>query len=174
MMRWAKPPMDRDQFTLFAPTPDAMIAPEDSVRLVDEILRALDWSAWENQYMGCIGQPPLPPRALAGIILYGLSLGIRSSRQLEQACRVRIDFLWLAEGFQPDHSTLCDFRTKFRAELKDLFGQLGRVAMSLGLVRLNRVGLDGTRIGANSSRHATATAQTLAERVAALEALKAV
>ena len=71
-------------------------------------------------------------------------------------------------GVSIDHSTFCNFRTRFERELKDLFGQIGRLAMNMGLIRLNEVSLDGTRVLANSSRHATATAKTLAEREAAL------
>jgi hypothetical protein len=81
-----------------------------------------------------------------------------------------LDFLWLVEGRPIDHATFCGFRTRFQEELKDLFGQIGRLAMSMGLIRLNQVALDGTRVRANSSRHATASSKTLAERIQALDA----
>ena len=61
-------------------------------------------------------------RIMAGAILYGLTHGIRSSRRLEWACGNAVDFMWLVEGRTIDHSTFCDFRTKFQRELKDLFG----------------------------------------------------
>ena len=44
---WAKPPMARKQIVLFAPTLDATIAEDHPVRLVDEILGRMDWTAWE-------------------------------------------------------------------------------------------------------------------------------
>ena len=102
--------------------------------------------------------------------MYGMTQGIRSSRRLEWACGNAKDFLWLAEGPTIDHSTLCGFRTRFRREIKALFRQTAEVAMRMGMVRLNQVALDGTKVKANSSRHATATAETLAERLAALDA----
>lgn len=74
------------------------------------------------------------------------------------------------EGRPIDHATFCGFRTRFGPELKDLFRQIGRLAMAMGLIRLNQVALDGTRVRANSSRHATASAKTLQERIAALDA----
>jgi transposase len=43
------------------------------------------------------------------------------------------------------------------------------MAIEMGLARLNQIGLDGTRVRANSSRHRTATARTLEERLAALD-----
>lgn len=166
---WDTPPMDRNQILLFSPTLDAMIADDHPVRVLDEILSTMDWREWEGRYNGRIGRPPIPPKALASVILYGLSLGVRSSRQLERACTVSLDFMWLTSGRGIDHSTICEFRTAFSEELKGTFKQTGRIAMAMGLMRLNLIGLDGTRERANSSRHGTATAKTLEGRLAVLD-----
>jgi transposase len=136
---WAKPPMAREQIVLFAPTLDATIAEDHPVRLVDEILGRMDWTAWEAKYNGGRGQPPIPPRVVAGVLLYGLSRGVRSSRHLEYLIGNNLDFIWLAEGRRIDHSTLCQFRKEFHGPLKDLFRQVCRIAMTMGLIRLNEV-----------------------------------
>ena len=133
---WAKPGLDRQQAMLFYPTLDQSISNDHPVRLLDEILRALDWSAWEQEYDGRRGQPPIPPWVMAGVILYGLMRRIRSSRQLEYACANNIDFMWLSEGRTIDHDTLCKFRTRFKEPLKRLFKDVGRLAMTMGLIRL--------------------------------------
>jgi len=169
MARWASPVMDRQQMVLFSSTLEDEIPPDHPVRLMDEILSALDWSGWESHYVLVLGQPPIHPKVLASAILYGLSLGMRSSRQLERACLMMLDFMWLTEKRSIDHSTFCKFRTEFSRELKDLFRQVGRVAIRMEMVRLNQVSLDGTKVAANSSRHATATAKTLAERLEELD-----
>jgi len=106
---------------------------------------------------------------VAGLLLYGLTQGIRSSRRLEWACAHAVDFMWLAEGRVIDHSTFCGFRTTFRDELKDLFRHIGRLALVMGVVRLNSVGIDGTRIAANSSRHRTRSAESIEAEVAKLD-----
>lgn len=168
MARWATPPMDRRQAIMFTPTLDQVIPEDHPVRLFDEILTQCDWTDWEAQYVRVHGQPPIHPRIMAGVILYGLSHGIRSSRRLEWACKNAMDFLWLAEGRDIDHSTFCNFRTRFGQELKGLFRQIGRIAMVMGMIRLNQVALDGTRVKANSSRHGTASAKTLEGRMTAL------
>lgn len=168
---WAEAPMNREQISLFAPTLDSMIADDDPVRLFDEVLAGIDWSLWEAEYDGQRGQPPIHPRHVAAGILYGLCRGIRSSYKLEEACGYRLDFIWLLHGRVIDHSTFSKFRTKFSAPLKDLFKQIGRIAMTLGLIRLGEVAFDGTRVKANNSRYATRTAKTLEEKLAALDAL---
>ena len=152
---WAETPMNREQMALFSPTLDSVISEDDPVRLLDEVLTGIDWSSWKAEYHGKRGQPPIHPRQIAGAILYGMYRGIRSSRKLEEACCYRLDFLWLQEGRQIDHTTFCKFRTRFAEPLKDLFKQIGRVAMSLGLIRLLEVGFDGTRVKANNSRYVT-------------------
>lgn len=168
---WAEPPINRHQSVLFAPTLDETIGDDDPVRLVDEVLGGIDWSTFEAQYDGTKGQPAIHPRYVAAGILYGLCRGIRSSRKLEEACRYRVDFMWLVENRQMDHSTFAKFRVKFARPLKDLFKQIGRVAMTLGLVRLGEVAFDGTRVKANNSRYATRTAKTLEEKLQVLDTL---
>jgi len=169
MKYWAKAPMDRQQVRLFCPTLDDVIDEEHPVRLFWEVLSTRDWTSWEARYHGHRGQPAIHPRIVAGLLLYGLSQKIRSSRSLEAACQNRLDFIWLAEGRQIDHSTFCDFRIAFGQELKGLFRQIGRVAMTMGLIRLNQVALDGTRVKANSSRHHTARASRLERCLEALD-----
>ncbi len=169
MGHWATPRLDRKQVTLFAPTLDASIADDHPVRLFHETLGRIDFSPWEASYVRVVGQPPIHPRVLAGCILYGLSLGIRSSRKLEDAAANRLDFIWLLEGRVPDHATICKFRTQFGKQIKDLFRQVGRVAMSLGLVSLNSVMLDGTELKANNSRYATNRRASLQQKLDALD-----
>lgn len=156
--RWAETPMPREQMALFSPTLDDAISQDHPVRLLDEILRGLDWSDWVTPCSDHRGRLPIHPRVLAAIILYGLMRRIRSSRMLEYMCGHNVDFLWLAEGHCPDHSTLCGFRKESRKALKGLFRQVGRLAMAMGLVQLVEVAFDGTRVKANASRHHTWTA----------------
>lgn len=170
MSHWARRPQDRNQVVLFCPTLDDQIPPDHPVRLFDEVLRAVDWSAWESMYVKVAGQPPIHPRVMASAILYGLSLGIRSSRVLENACTNRFDFYWLLEGQSIDHSTLCKFRTGFAGQLKELFGKIGRIGIELGLVTLNLVTLDGTDVKANNARCNTARRTTIQQKLAALDA----
>lgn len=170
MTRWAEPPMDRTQTMMFCPTLDAMIDEDHPARLFDEILAGCDWSRWEAHYEVKVGQPAIHPRIVASALLYGMSHGIRSSRRLEWACSNALDFLWLVHGRPIDHSTFCGFRKRFGKDLKVLFRQVAHLAMRMGLIRLNQVALDGTKVKANSSRDATVTAKTIEERLQALDA----
>ena len=165
MSRFASNPIDRHQVSMFRPTLEESIGPDHPVRLYDEILAQCQWSSWENQYSRAAGQPPIHPRIMASITLYGLGRGIRSSRVLEYMCCNSIDYIWLAQGHQPDHSTFCKFRNRFEKELKELFRQIAQMAIDMKLASLAIVGLDGSRIRANSSRHSTAGRKTIEENL---------
>jgi transposase len=170
---WAEPPLDRchTRFWRLVSTLDAAIKRDDPVRFFDEVLALVDWSAWEARYPRRRGQPPIHPRYLVAAILYGLWRGIRSSRNLEEACCYRLDFIWLVQGRHIDHTTFSKFRTRFHDELKQLFKQVGLMAMQLGLIGLGEVAFDGTRVKANNSRFGTRTAKTLEEKLQVLDEL---
>ena len=160
---WAATPCPRDQLTLFAQRLDDAIAEDHPVRLLDALLAELDWSAFESRYHGSLGQPPIHPRILAGVILYGLMSRVRASRSLEEALTMRIDFRWLASGHTADHTTLSEFRRNFPDELKGLFVQIGLLAAELGITSLKRLAFDGTRIKANNRRNGSRSPKRLRE-----------
>jgi transposase len=168
---WATAPAAREQITLFAPTLDSIIPDDAQVRVLDEVLAGFDWTEWEAEYDGKRGQPPIHPRWVAACILYGLTRGTRSSRKLEYQCCCNLEFIWLVEGRQIDHTTIAKFRTRFAKPLKGLFRQVCKIAMSIGLIRLGEVAFDGTRARANNSRFNTRTAKTLEEKLEALDLL---
>jgi len=167
-IRFAEPKAPRGQQVLFAQYLDEVVAADAPVRGMVRLLEEMDWSAWEQAYAGC-GQPPIHPRYLAGAILYGLVHKVRSSRALEDAARNRLDFIWLLEGFTPDHSTFANFRKRHRKAIKKL---QKRVAEELVMRReqaLVQLLIDGTRLRADSDRHGARTAKTVERIIAELE-----
>lgn len=158
---WARTPLPREQTLLFPTRLDEIIPADHLVRVYAELLADYDWSEWEALYDGVVGQPPIHPRYLAVLWLYGLRRRIGTTRKLEYAIQFYTDFMWLAEGHTPDHTTLNKFRTKFGQALKDLFRYVSRRALLEGYLQLNESGTDGTRIKANASRYKTWTAEKI-------------
>ena len=64
-----------------------------------------------------------------------------------------IGLRYLSGNQQPDYWTLSEFRRRHHAALGDLLVQTVCLAAKAGLVRLNHVALDGTKIKANASKH---------------------
>lgn len=160
-MRFAKPKMPREQQVLFPHYLDELVGASSPVRTLAALLEEVDWSAWEKSYEGC-GQPPIHPRYLAGAILHGLLNRVRSSRALERAARKDLDFLWLLEGFTPDHSTFSEFRTRHAEAIQGLHGEIARKLVMRKEKALLHLILDGTRIQADSARQGSRTAETIA------------
>lgn len=98
------------------------------------------------------GRPSYDPVTLVKIILYGYSVGLTSSREIERACFERIDFRFLSGNRQPDHRTISTFRKQNLKEFGDLFLQTLSIAIDEELVEMKDVAFDGTKVLANASK----------------------
>ena len=101
---------------------------------------------------GRIGRPSLPRKLLLAVWLYGLIKGIRTCRKLEEACRLRVDFRYLAGRVIPDHTTLWRFFDEHRAAIKELLRLFVQVLKRLDQVDTSQVIVDGTTVKAAGSR----------------------
>jgi hypothetical protein len=90
---------------------------------------------------------------LLGILVYGYATGVFSSRKLERASYDSVAFRFLAANEHPDHDTIASFRRRFLKEIEGLFVQVLLLAREMGMLQLGTVGLDGTKVHANASRH---------------------
>ena len=163
IVRRAQPECDRDQMVLFASGLDEVVGPDHVVRVVDQVMDRVDWRPMENFYHQKLGEPPIHPRVLCAVILYGLICRIRACRTLEEALEVRLDFRWLAQGRSIDHSTLSEFRRKHPEQLRGLFVPLVLIGKEQGLVTFNRIAIDGTRVRAANRRTGSRTRDQLRE-----------
>ena len=76
-----------------------------------------------------------------------------SSRQIARKTYEDVAFRVLTADQHPDFRTISDFRERHLAALGDLFVQVVRLAGRLGLVKLEHVAQDGSKILANASKH---------------------
>lgn len=165
--------MEREQIVLFQTSIDERIPHDHPVRMLDEILDRLDWTAWENTYDGRKGQPPIHPAVLCKVLLFAMTRRIRSSRAIEYNVNHSIDFMWLASGRCIDHTTLSEFRRKHGEQIKGIQRQMIKTAIDMGLARLSELCIDGTRILANANRYKRWTADKLPPELADLKARRA-
>jgi transposase len=156
-MHWARPPQPRLQRVLLPPLVDELVGLHHPARVLDRFLDMVDWTPFERIYKRDVGQPPIHPRVIVGVIIYGTLVRIHSSRALEDALRFRSDFVWLAEGHEIDHSTICSFRNRHHEQIRELFTNLVLIAQNMGLAKLTTLAFDGTRIRANNNRNRSRT-----------------
>jgi transposase len=147
-------PWDVDQAWLLPPSVRELVPEDHLAHFVRETVReSLDLTAVFASYEGDDGQPPFHPAMMVALLLYAYSQGVYSSRKIAQSCENRIDFMAVTAMEKPNFRTIALFRKRHLAALGDLFGQVLRLCSRAGLVRLGHVGLDGTKIRANASKH---------------------
>lgn len=133
-----------------------IILPEDaSVRVTSAQLEELDYRKLYEAYSSRGRKSVTDPRVMFKVMAYGYQCGIYSSRKLEDACRYRVDFMWLLENEKaPDHTTLSRFRTGRCAEaIEDLFYQYIQLLEKQGEVDHKSVFIDGTKIESRAGRY---------------------
>lgn len=132
-----------------------MIPENAPVRLLSDQLEELDYTELYDAYSPMGRKSAVEPRVLFKVLVYGYQCGIYSSRKLEEACRYRIDFMWLLDGYQiPDHSTLARFRTKrCMAAVGGLFYQFVRKLEQMEETDHKAVFIDGTKIESFAGRY---------------------
>ena len=159
-IRFKEPPAPREQLILYSQSVDDAVPPDAEVRHFAALMDEVDWRPWEAAYEG-YGQPPIHPRYLASAILFGLMNRVYSTRDLEYAAARNLDFIWLLEGFTPDHSTFANFQARHDRAIEDLNRQVAGMLVRGRKRALLALLVDGTRMQANSERGGARTAESI-------------
>jgi transposase len=144
--------IDRQTGYLLPPSVDKWLPEKHLARFVVEVIDELDLRAMSGDYRGS-GSASYHPRMLLGLLVYGYATGVFSSRKLERASYDSVAFRFIAANDHPDHDTLATFRRRFLKQIEGLFVQVLLLAREMGVLKMGTIGLDGTKIHANASRH---------------------
>ena len=133
-----------------------ILLPEDApVRVTSAQLEELDYRKLYEAYSSKGRKSVTDPRVMFKVMAYGYQCGIYSTRKLEEACKYRVDFMWLLEnGKAPDYSTFSRFRTRRCTEaVEDLFYQYAQKLEQQGETDHKSVFIDGTKIESRAGRY---------------------
>src|ERR1700675_1987778 len=145
-------PTDRLTGYLMPPSVDEWLPQRHLARFVVEVVEGLDLRAMSKAYRGS-GSASYHPPPLLSMLLYGYATGVFSSRKLERATYDSVAFRFIAANDHPDHDTIAVFRRRFLPQIEALFVEVLQVAREMGVLKMGTIGLDGTKIHANASRH---------------------
>ena len=132
-----------------------ILLPENApVRLTSAQLEGLDYRELYRAYSPKGRKSKVDPRVLFKVVAYGYQCGIWSSRKIEEACRYRVDFMWLLEDEPvPDHATIARFRTRCASVIEGLFYQYVQLLEQQGETDHETVFIDGTKIESCAGRY---------------------
>lgn len=151
--------VSRDQGTLFPERLDDLIAADSAVRVIDAFIDHLDLAELGFARMPAAepGRPSYDPGDLLKLYLYGYMNRIRSSRDLEAACRRNIEVLWLLHRLRPCFKTIAAFRSKHGEALRGVCRSFVVFARRAGLLAGRVVAVDGSKFEADNAleRHGT-------------------
>ena len=141
--------VDRRQLVMRAMDVDKLVAEDDPVRAIWEFVGQLDLSRYTEQVRsvsGVAGRPALDPQVLVSLWVYSYSRGESSARAIARQCDYEPGYQWLT-GMEPVSAhTLSDFRVAHAESLRDLFVQTLGLLSEQGLITLERVMQDGTKV----------------------------
>src|SRR5262249_37104993 len=119
------------------------------------------------------GRPAYHPRLMVGLVMYCYCKGIRSSRAIEMATWDDVGARGICGNLHPDHTTVDRFVPHHEQAVKGLVVASLAACAKQGLVSVDVVAGDGTKVKASASMAAGATAEQLEIEIAELEALLA-
>jgi transposase len=144
--------IDRQTGYLLPPSVDEWLPEKHLARFIVEVIDGLDLGRMSGAYRGS-GSASYHPRMLLGLLVYGYATGVFSSRKLERATYDSVAFRFIAANEHPDHDTIARFRQRFLKDIETLFVEVLQLAREMGVLKMGTIGLDGTKIHANASRH---------------------
>jgi len=134
---------------------ESLIAEDHPVRAIWIFLDRLDLSKFSEEQRaveGSVGRSAISPHLLLSIWIYSYARGVSSARQISREMEHEPGLQWLAGMEVVNHHTLSDFRVAHGSAMQNLMEQVLGVLFSEGLVGLERVTQDGTKIRAQASK----------------------
>jgi transposase len=133
---------------------EALLPAEHRARLVWGFVETLDLMAFYKAIRsreGEAGRPAADPKVLLALWLYATLEGVGSARELDRLVSRDIAYRWLAGGVPVNYHGLSDFRVGWSRELDRLLTESVTALVSEGLIELDEIAVDGTKVRSPAS-----------------------
>lgn len=157
---------DRDQPLLLPPDLRDWLPEDHLAWFVIEAIEELDLEPFYVSYRADgHGRAAHEPKMMLTLLGYAYAIGERSSRGIERRCREDVAFRVICANQIPDHATIARFRARHEEALADLFGQVLGLCAEGGLLDATVLAVDGTKLEASASNHATRSYERIAAEI---------
>src|SRR5215218_9699169 len=159
---------DREQELLLPPSLREWLPEDHLAWFVLDAVAAMDLEVFFAGYRDDgWGRAAHDPAMMVALLLYVYALGERSSRRIERRCHDDVAVRVITANQAPDHTTIARFRQRHEAGLGALFGNVLELCAEAGLVQVDVIAIDGTKVHANASERATCDYEQIAREVLA-------
>ena len=157
---------DREQELLLPPSLREWLPEDHLAWFVLDAVAEMDLAAFHASYRDDgWGRAAHDPAMMVALFVYAYAIGVRSSRAIERRCHDDVAFRVITANHAPDHATIARFRVRHEAAIAGLFGEVLALCARSGLVRVGVVAVDGTKIAAAATHHATRTYEQIAREI---------
>src|SRR3954453_23435179 len=157
---------DREQELLLPPSLSEWLPEDHLVWFVIDAVGERDLAAFYSAYRhDGHGRPAHDPALIVALLLYSYARGERSSRRIERRCFEDVAMRVICANQTPDHTTIARFRQRHEAAIAALFGEVLALCAEAGLVEVGVVAVDGTKVHANASHHASRDYEQIAAEI---------
>ncbi len=127
---------------------------DDPVYIIKKVLEEMDLSPLLARYSK-LGRKGYNPIMIFAVLVYSSLRGVRAVDRIVELCTRDIAYMWLAQGERPKRDVFYDFINLKLTEdlLLDLHYQFIRRLQREGLVSLDALFIDGTKVEANANRY---------------------
>ena len=141
---------DRDQLVMM--DFESNVAQDSWARIVDWFVEVLPIKelGFKN-ILQSEGRPPYKATDLLKLFLYAYKNKLRSSRELEKACRVNLEVIWLLKGLQPSARKIAYFRKNNSKAFKQAFRYFVVMLKDWDLIDGQTIAIDSFKIRAQNS-----------------------
>ena len=160
--------INREQMCWRAVDVEQLIGEDHPARAIWALVGGLDLSRFYEGIESSAeegGRPAIDPQLLISLWVYAYSEGIGSAREVARRCEFDPAFQWLSGLEEVNYHTLASFRVERQQELDELFTQVLGVLSAEGLITLEQVMQDGTKIKALASTRSFHREGTIGEHL---------
>src|SRR4051812_15687619 len=157
---------DREQELLLPPSLREWLPEDHFAWFVIDAVDAMELTAFLAAYRhDGWGRAAHDPAMMVALLLYAYAIGERSSRRIERRCHEDVAVRVITANQAPDHTTIARFRQRHEAALGALFGEVLSLCAEAGIVQVEVIAIDGTKVHANASQHATRDYEQIAREI---------
>src|SRR5215213_4791018 len=157
---------DREQELLLPPGLREWLPEEHLAWCVLDAVSEMELAAFFASYRDDgWGRAAHDPAMMVALFVYAYAIGVRSSRAIERRCHDDVAFRVICANLAPDHATVARFVVRHEQAIAGLFGEVLELCARAGLVKVGVVAVDGTKIAAAATHHATRSYEQIAQEI---------